>query len=163
MGELLEVMPRLQEGFPEVKLYLGGVWESKELKKQAEGLGELVEFVGWLDKEGKEEYHELCPIFVLPSYFEGQPNALMEAMAAGMAVVATAVGGIPHMVKDGINGCLIAPKDSEALYKALTELLDSEDLRRRYGEAARTEMETRFSMSDRVARLCAVYERVIKL
>jgi glycosyltransferase involved in cell wall biosynthesis len=88
--------------------------------------------------------------------------ALLEAMAAGMAVLATAVGGVPYMVHDGVNGCLIAPKDSEALYKALAELLENEELRRRYGEAARTEMETRFSMSDRVGRLVAVYERVIK-
>jgi glycosyltransferase involved in cell wall biosynthesis len=162
VGELLEALPRIRECFPAAKLYLGGVWESNELKKQAEGLGELVEFVGWLDGEGKEKYQERCSVFVLPTYFEGQPNALLEAMAAGMAVVATAVGGIPHVVKDGVNGRLIAPKDSEALYNALTELLENEELRRRYGEAARAEMETRFSMSDRVGRLVAVYEKIMQ-
>jgi glycosyltransferase involved in cell wall biosynthesis len=160
--ELLDIIPRLKERFPAVSLCLGGVWDSNELKRQADELGETIEFVGWLDKEGREKYYDQCAIFVLPTYYEGQPNSLLEAMAAGMPVIASEVRGVPHLVKDGINGRMIPPKDREALYNALVELLESEELRRKYGEAARKDMETRFSMKEWVEMLCTVYERVME-
>ncbi|MCL2717300.1 MAG: glycosyltransferase family 4 protein [Lachnospiraceae bacterium] len=158
IGELLEVMPRLKERFPDVKLYLGGIWTDDELKKKADSMKDMVKCLGWIDKETQQKYAGICSIFVLPTYFEGQPNSVIEAMAYGMVPVATAVGGIPQMILDKVNGRLINPRDTDALYEALAELLDNEDLRRNYGEAARKHIKEKFDIVDLVEKLGQIYD-----
>lgn len=76
-------------------------------------------------------------IYVLPSHQEGLPVALMEAMSAGLAVVVTAVGGVPGIVTDGVEGFVVAPGDADALAGAVTRVAADEPLRRRLGAAAR--------------------------
>jgi glycosyltransferase involved in cell wall biosynthesis len=161
VGELLTVMPRLKEQFPNVHLYLGGIWTDNKLEKKSAEMTDLVTCLGWIDKETQVKYAELCSIFVLPTYFEGQPNSVIEAMAFGMVPVASAVGGIPQMIHDHITGRLVAPQDAEALYEALAELLSSKELRRRYGEAARKHMENHYDINDLVDKLCRTYEHVM--
>ncbi|MEO5588443.1 MAG: glycosyltransferase family 4 protein [Gemmatimonadaceae bacterium] len=96
-------------------------------------------------------------VLVLPSYVEGAPNIVMEAMAAGVPVVATAVSGTPELVRDGIEARLLQPRDSGALARALVEVLSNEGLRKGFVSAA----------SDRVRRLFGVgkmidsYERML--
>jgi glycosyltransferase involved in cell wall biosynthesis len=160
VGELLAVMPRLKESFPDVHLYLGGVWIDKGLEEQAAGMAGYVTCLGWIDAETRLEYADLCSIFVLPTYYEGQPNSLLEAMAAGMASLATAVGGIPQMIQDGLNGRLIAPRDADALYDGLSDLLADEDLRRKYGEAARRHMEANYDITKTVENLVCIYRQL---
>jgi glycosyltransferase involved in cell wall biosynthesis len=83
---------------------------------------------------------------VLPSYSEGVSLALLEAMAAGLPVIATAVGGLPEVVTDEVNGLLIPPRDPEALARALDRLLVDPDFARRLGEQARAEVEAHYSL-----------------
>ena len=158
VGELLCVMPRLLAEFPNVHLYLAGVWEDDGLREKAARMPECVTYLGWIDKDVQMEYMEKCSVFVLPTYFEGQPNVLLEAMAFGMATLSTAVGGIPQLITDGLNGKLVAPRDAEALYLALLELLSSEDKRQSYGAAARRHMESRPGLAELVEKLCEIYE-----
>lgn len=160
IGELLEVMPKVAEGFPDCRLYLGGIWVEEELRKKAEHLGDMVTWLGWMGEEEKRKYMEKCSLFVLPTYFEGQPVSLLEAMAEGMAVLTTPVGGIPQMIEDGIQGRLIKPGDGEALRKGLEELLGDEALRKQYGQAARKRAETGYAIGERVEKLCRIYDRM---
>jgi len=78
-----------------------------------------------------------CDIFVLASHSEGMPNAVLEAMAAGLAVVATSVGGVPELSRDGETGILVPPGDRVALAEALATLAADPELRARLGAAAR--------------------------
>jgi glycosyltransferase involved in cell wall biosynthesis len=80
-------------------------------------------------------------VFVLPSRVEGLPLALLEAMAAGKPVVATAVGGVPEVIEPGVNGLLVPPDDDAALAGAIATLARSPDLRARYGGAAAVTIE----------------------
>lgn len=105
-----------------------------------------LEWAGWLDAEAKDELLRAAAIFVMPSRSEGLPMALLEAMAYGMAVIATAVGGIPELVEDDGDGILVPAEDPAALAAALARLLADPALRVRLGQAAR----------QRVARLDAV-------
>jgi glycosyltransferase involved in cell wall biosynthesis len=101
----------------------------------------------------------LCmPCRLLPDDRDGIPNVLVEAMAAGTPVVATAVSGIPELVEDGVNGLLVEPEDAEALADALLRLHDDPDLTTRLRAAARTTVSERFD-GDRLAHELAALFR----
>jgi glycosyltransferase involved in cell wall biosynthesis len=96
-------------------------------------------------------------VFALPSREEGMSNALLEAMAAGRPVVATAVGGTGEVVENGATGVLVPPGDVDALGRALAELLDDEERRRHLGAAARAAVAARFGDDVMVRRLEQLY------
>jgi glycosyltransferase involved in cell wall biosynthesis len=96
-------------------------------------------------------------VFVLPSLVEGLPLALLEAMYAGRACVATAVGGVPEVIKSGDNGLLVPPGDEVALVEAISTLVRSVDLRRRLGAAARRAVEDGFTEAAYLESLKALY------
>ena len=101
-------------------------------------------------------------IFVLCSQSESAPLALLEGMSSGLPVVATSVGGIPEIVRDGFNGFLVPPKHPEALAAKIIELNEDKQLRRRLGEAARSTILERYTAENVVQRYEEVLERVIK-
>src|SRR5207248_6533482 len=86
---------------------------------EEKGLSDFVRIQGLLEGERRLAALEQAHIFVLPSHTEGLPNAMIEAMAAGLPVVVTPVGSIPDVVVDGTNGLLVRPRDSAALAAAL--------------------------------------------
>ncbi len=97
-------------------------------------------------------------VSVLSSHTEGLPNVVMEAMAARVPVVATAVGGTPEVVADGVTGWLVPPRDVTALANRLNELLSDESARRRMGDAARQRIEEEFTF----ARMSEQYEELFE-
>jgi glycosyltransferase involved in cell wall biosynthesis len=98
-------------------------------------------------------------VLVLPSYaHEGIPQIILQAQATGRPVVATAIGGIPEVVEDGITGLLVAPRDPEALAEKIALLLDDASLREKMGRAARQRAETEHSRDRMGERLLALYE-----
>lgn len=99
-------------------------------------------------------------IFVLPSYAEGLPVTILEAMAQARPVVATSVGGTPELVVDGETGVLVPPGDVDALSRALAHLLADPDRRRALGEAGRRRVLERFSARAAAERVLAVYAEV---
>ena len=102
-------------------------------------------------------------VFVLPSWAEGMSNALMEAMAAGRPVVATAVGGNTEVVSDGRTGVLVPPGDPGAIARAVGDLLRDPDRAMRLGAAARADVTRRFGARARVAELERLYEERLAL
>lgn len=87
------------------------------------GVNDRVYFAGQVPRERIPAYLRACDLFVLNSRYEGLPHVVLEALAAGLPVVATAVGGIPEVVRDGVNGRLVPMRDREALRKAIMETL----------------------------------------
>ena len=158
--ELLSCIPALREKYPDLKLYLGGIWEDASLQREADRYPEQVVQTGWISGEEKRKYLEECDIFVLPTYFEGQPVAVLEAMAASCAVVASDTGGIPMMITDGENGILTEPKNQRALLDALDGVLSDAGLCRRLGEKARKRAEQDYSLEENMNRLLRIYESV---
>ena len=86
-------------------------------------------------------------LLAVPSYAEGLPNVVLEAFAAGVPVVATAVGGTPELVADGVNGRLVPSGDSQAMAKEITRLLQESDMRRTMGGKGRERIEQEFTFS----------------
>jgi len=100
-------------------------------------------------------------VFVLPSLNEGISNTVLEAMASGLPVVATRVGGNPELVQDGVSGILVPVGDAEALGEAIMALLDDPATRRAYGTAAQARIQREFDWDNTVREYLGVYDAVL--
>ena len=134
-----------------------------ELEGTAErlGLSAIVRFVGFLDDVGTAL--SAADLFCLPSHSEGMPNALLEAMAAGRPICATAVGGVPEAIEDDRNGLLVRPGEPDALAGGLIRLMDDPTLARRLAGAAKQTAERRFSALRAAREYQNLYERLISV
>jgi glycosyltransferase involved in cell wall biosynthesis len=119
-----------------------------------------LEWVGWLGPEQKDELLRDAECFAMPSLSEGMPMALLEAMAYGMAIVASRAGGIPELVEDGVTGLLVDPGDPDALAAALTRLAADPDLRARLAAASR-EHARALDADEVAARIAHIYESLL--
>ena len=99
--------------------------------------------------------------FVLPSYLEGQPIAIIEAMASGLPVVGSAIGAVPDLIRDGVEGRVVEPGDAGLLADALEDLILDRDARRRMSVASRARAEESHSLPRLSARLVHLYQRVL--
>jgi glycosyltransferase involved in cell wall biosynthesis len=119
-----------------------------------------VEVLGWITGADKLTRLQQAAVFALPSFSEGLPMGLLEAMAAGLPVLATPVGGIPEVITDGVEGFLVDPGDVGALTDRLSRLLSDENLRGRMGRAARHKAEALFTVDVILPQLEQLYTRL---
>jgi glycosyltransferase involved in cell wall biosynthesis len=160
-GTLLEAMRRLRGIAPEAHLVIAGDGPERPKIEQAIralGLAGLVTLAGQVPSA--EPYYGIADVCVLSSLSEGSPNALLEAMAAGVPVAATAVGGVPEMAAHGESALLVAPGDCEAMTNAIATLLTDEALARRLAERARSVVLERHAPEARTRRLIEIYRRL---
>jgi len=134
--QLGEALARMR-GLPNWRATLAGDGhvEAARAKVQEYGLGDRVELPGWVGPERVAELIASADILVLPSFIENLPLSIVEAMAAGVAVVATPVGAVPDIVRDGETGLLVPAGDVDTLTAALTRLVNDPGLRERLGTA----------------------------
>jgi glycosyltransferase involved in cell wall biosynthesis len=125
------------------------------------GLGGKVLFPGWVGKDDATRLMQQASVFVLPSYNEGLPMAVLEALACGVPVVSTAVGSVPDAVQDNYNGFLITPGDVDALAARLQPLLQDSVLRERLATAARTSWEEHYQVQKCGQRFLDAYSRIL--
>ena len=137
----------------------GELRPSLEAQARALGLEQAVSFTGWR-RDLPPVYADL-DVLVNTSRNEGTPVAVIEAMAAGVPVIATAVGGVPDVVADGATGTLVPEGDAEALARALAERLDQPEAARRMAEAARVEVLQRYSMKQLLCNVDGLYQRLL--
>lgn len=133
--------------------------EQRRLEEQARRLALLpgiVEFRGRLASPAAA--FRDADIFVLTSAFEGTPNVILEAMASGLPVVATNVGGVPEIVEDGVTGYLADPEDELSFGHAMARLLENEPLRLEMGGRARARVLADHSIDQLPGRLATIYE-----
>jgi glycosyltransferase involved in cell wall biosynthesis len=134
--DLLKVLETNSNIFDDgLSLTIGGNGEVDRLKKTIENnhTSGNVQFAGWVTGELKKELLSNCDIYVLPSYNEGLPISILEAMAYGKAVISTTIGGIPEIVIPGKNGWLFDPGDLNALTTILKEVISNKKLLEQYG------------------------------
>jgi glycosyltransferase involved in cell wall biosynthesis len=109
------------------------------------------------------QYYQAADLYVHASKADTFPNTVLEAMACGIAVVASHVGGIPEQVSDGITGLLVAPENSQALAIAIETLLAQETLRSTMGQAGRKRVLGEFQLSQQIDRYLEWYEAILDL
>ena len=164
-ANLVAAMPALVAARPDVAVVsIGGEKNQGDLARVRRladqgGVSGSLRFLG--RRPDALDFIAAADVFVNPSDFEGLPVAVLEAMALGRPVVATAVGGVPELVDDGDTGCLVPPRDPAALAAAVVRLLDDPDSAHRVGAAAAKEVEARYSLEAMVRRIEAVYDEVL--
>lgn len=146
---------------PGVSLRLVGDGPERPAVEEAVRRGDVADRVQLVGFQPSPAEHLVdVDAFVLPSAAEACPIALLQAMALGLPVVASRVGGIPEIVRDGVDGLLVTPGDDAALGSALARLRDDEVLRRRLGTSAAERVRDRFTLAGCAERLVRVYEEV---
>lgn len=155
--DLLEAARLVSKELPETRFLLAGEWGSQRDRDRALGfirqhrLEQAIVLVGPVAGARKIELLERAAVAAFPSYHEGQPVVLLESFCSGTPAVATRVGCIPETLRDGCEGFLIDPGDSQALAERLSRLLTDEPLRARMGHAARRRYESHYTL-DQLAR-----------
>ena len=155
---LLEAWPAVRTQHPNASLLIIGSGADEESLRQKTSAG--VEFLG--QKENVLAYLRASDLYVLPSAREGLSNSMLEALAVGLPVIATAVGGTPDVIRHEQEGLLIPANDGPALQSALLRLLGDVSLRARLGAQARAHIEAYYSMDAAVERVLELYEGLLK-
>lgn len=147
--DLLKAVNKMKvDGINDFKLLLAGSGdEETALKKYIydNSLTECTEFLGWIDNNRKSQILSECEVLVLPSYNEGLPIAILEAMSYGLPIISTNVGSISEAVISGVNGYLFAPGDVEALAREMKQMIMDRIYWKKCSMNARNICESKFS------------------
>jgi glycosyltransferase involved in cell wall biosynthesis len=122
-------------------------------------LTESVVFEGWLNQDRVRELYRQTDVFALASFAEGVPVVLMEAMAMEIACVSTRITGVPELIRDGVDGCLVTPADENELAQTIAKLMDDPNLRRRLGAAGRRRVLEKYDLAHNVEHLAGIFQR----
>lgn len=164
---VLGALRRIVDAHPQFMLYVAGEaviaeyeFYRAELEEiiRREGLEEHVKILGW--RSDALEILSLMDILIHPSLAEGFGRAVLEALALGKAVVASAVGGLREIIRDGENGFLIKPGDTEAIVDRVDRLAADPALRKKFGDAARREVFANYLIEDKVKQLQEIFAQV---
>ncbi len=160
---LLQAVPKILEQVPNARFLLGGDGKIEEVRAilNANEWGSHVELLGWVVGDDKHRLMANATVFTLPSYSEGFPMAVLEAMAYELPIVTTPVGGIPEAIQDGETGLLVEPGSADQLAEAIIRLAQSHELRSYTGRKARERFLTQFEIKSTLQTLYKLYRETV--
>jgi len=161
--ELVDAAKIIRERIPDIKIWFAGSGDLDIVRARANEIDIMgnIEFLGWVGGEQKRRAFQEASVYALPSYAEGLPMGILEAMANGLPIVASRVGGIPDIVEDGVNGILVEPRDPNGLATALYRVLQDEELARRMGEISIRRIADNHVPSRVIAKVEAMYAQIL--
>ena len=160
---LVDAIALLVQQGRQVRLRMVGAGvDEASLKVHAAALGEHVLFEGAVNQDRIRSLYAAADCFCLPSFAEGIPVVLMEAMAMQIPCVTTRITGIPELISHDVDGLLVAPSDVEGLAAALARLMDDPELRLRLGIAAREQVSSRYDLTRNVQTLAAIFQSKVE-
>ena len=157
---LIDAMRLVNHHIPDAVLELCGNGDIEYYRDRAKD-NRNVKFLGWVDAEQRRAALGRASVFCLPSWKEGLPFSILEAMSAALPVISTEVGSIPEVVLDGVNGFLIQAGDVDGLSKAILEILIHPDTSVAMGGAGKKIQENKYSISAMVSGCIKVYQSVL--
>ena len=162
--DLIHAFPKVLNACPEAELILGGDGEIASFQKRAKALGiaDSIHFMGWVADKDKKALLAKADVYCLPSYNEGFPMGILEAMSAGVPVVASNAGGIPDAIEHKKDGLLIDAGDVDALADALITMIQNRELNEAYSASANAKFKERFSVEAVLPQLDALYSEVLE-
>ncbi|WP_317627956.1 glycosyltransferase family 4 protein [Vibrio sinaloensis] len=161
--DLIDAFAVVVKRHPHARLALGGDGDIATYKQQVEKLGisDSVDFLGWVSGEQKRKWLSKADIYCLPSYNEGFPMGVLEAMSANIPVVASKAGGIPDAIQHGEEGLLVEAGKVDQLASYLELLISDRDLNRKYAAAAKMKFINNFSKQAVFPELEAIYSELM--
>lgn len=159
--DLLEVINDIVKKYENIKFVLAGDGDLERLDKKIKQLEipqNNIEVLGWIDSNKRHELLKDCLIYVLPSYNEGMPMSVLEAMSYGIPCISTNVGSIPSVIENNNNGIIINPGDKIALRESLINLLDDKKLRKEYSNLSYKKIKKEFCIQNHIRNLLKIYE-----
>jgi len=152
--DLVQALAILRDGAPDLKVSFLG-YGAENLKSYCEELKvtNFIEFLGVVPMNERISFFQKADIFVLPTYAEAMPMSVIEAMAAGLPVISTPVGGIPELIKDGVDGLLFPPGDVKALAEKISFLVNNKKIRIKIGKKARQKAREQMDFSQYTEKL----------
>lgn len=164
---LLRAMPKILKEIADARLvFVGSGVMEEELEGLCKRLGveKNVKFAGFVEESMKSFYYKAADVFVLPSVMKHEIFGIvnLEAMVCGVPIVASKIGGVPDVVKDGENGLLIPPRDSKALADVIIYLLENENVRKKMGKNGREKVKN-YSWERIVEETEKVYKELLKV
>ena len=153
--DLIKALAVLHKDQPNIKVSFLG-YGAENLKDYCDELGvaEYIEFLGAVPMSERIFFFQQADIFVLPTYAEAMPMSVIEAMAAGLPVISTPVGGIPELIEDGVDGLLFPPGDENALAEKIAFLLENKKARLEIGKKAQKKACEQMDFKIYVNKLC---------
>lgn len=160
--DLLKAIPEVLKEVPDAMFYLGGDGDIEGCKAIAanEGIQDHVKFLGWIKGTEKAKFLEKCSVFTLPSYYEGMPMSVLEAMSYGLVTVSTNAGGIPQIIDDGVDGYRIEAGEIKKLSECLIALSKNTELKKVIGQKAVDKVKNKFDVRISYKKLLQIYQEV---
>ena len=160
--DIPDVAERVIREVPDAEFILGGDGTDADtilLKKKfrEKGISNHIKFPGWVRNEVKDALLREADVYFLPSYNEGMPMSILDAMGYGLPIVSTNVGGIPKLVIDGKNGKCCNIGDIEAMSESIIELLNNKKRREDAARESISIIDKRYSLCEHIKRLEALY------
>ncbi|MDE6277495.1 MAG: glycosyltransferase family 4 protein [Muribaculaceae bacterium] len=160
--DLIESCARLARGGVQFKLIAGGAGDMDKVREliSKNGLEDYIELPGWIRGPEKEKAFRRADVLVLPSYSEGMPMVVIEALQHGLAVIGTEVGAVPDMVEDPKNGIIVQPGDVDALTAAMKQLAEDKPALAAFSKSAR-EKGLDYTAAEVLPILSEIYDKVL--
>jgi glycosyltransferase involved in cell wall biosynthesis len=151
------------KGFPNFRVVLVGDGPEREsLVRLASRLGiEAKVTMAGFERDTKP-YYSIATLLAVPSHTEGSPNVVLEGMAAGLPIAATAVGGVPEILEDGLTGLIVPPRNPNAMADAILRILTDPEMRLRLGTAAQLQAESNFTPHEYKRSLIGFYQKTLE-
>jgi glycosyltransferase involved in cell wall biosynthesis len=163
--DIPEVVEKVIETIPNVRFILAGSGEIEQIEEilEEKGIEKNVFFPGWVRGNEKDKLMKESDIFFLPSYNEGMPMAILDAMGYGLPIISTNVGGIPKIVNDGENGYTFKPGDIEGFANSIVKILNNTELLYSYGRQSYLISSREYSLDKHINNIKLVYEKLINV
>ena len=165
--DIPEVIKRVKEKIPNVKCIMAGAGsetDEEAIKKliREKNIMDNIVFPGWIREAKKDKALKEADVFFLPSYNEGMPMSVLDAMGYGLPVVSTNVGGIPKIVHNGENGYCCDPGDIQGFTNYLVLLLSNDQYRKQAGKQSQKIVKEKYSFAAHIKQLEKLYESKVK-
>lgn len=163
--DLLEATKKVIDIYNNIKLNIAGDGEIEELKELVKNsnLIKNVDILGWINNKEKEELLRKTYLYILPSYNEGMPMSILEAMSYGIPVISTYVGGIPSVIVNDLNGILIEAGDIDALASSIKYLIEDKNKYTEISKNAYNTINDTFSLNRHIEFLEGIYKSLVEI
>ena len=160
--DIPKIAEKVVKQVPDAKFYIGGIGDQLQIEKSiSESIKENIVFLGWVEKEQKDQLLRESSCFLLPSYSEGMPMSILEAMSYGLPIVSTDVGAIPEVVENGNSGYLSNPGDIDDISKNICNILLDNDLKKSMSNYNFNMIKSKYSLDRHITSLKKIYMKVI--